>query len=107
MFDRIFTRQERTALAFVITVGIAGLGLIGWRKAHPPAPPAFSRLSVRVNAATAEELAALPGIGPVLAKRIVEDRKQHGHFLTLIDLSRVKGVTPKILEQLKYHVQFD
>ncbi len=105
--EGLFTRQERTALTFFVGVGIAGLLLIGWRKAYPPAPPAFVELKVHVNAATAEELAALPGIGPTLAKRIVEDRRQHGCFLTLTDLSRVKGVTPKVLEKLQNHVQFD
>ena len=107
MFERIFTRQERTALIFFVTVGIAGCALAGWRRSHLPPSPVFVELKVHVNTASAEKLAALPGIGPTLAARIVEDRTQRGRFLTLADLSRVKGVTPKILEKLKEHVQFD
>lgn len=107
MFEGILTRQERTALTFFVAVCIAGCGFIAWRKMHPPHPPAFMELKVHVNTATAEALVALPGIGPTLAKRIVEDRNQRGRFLILTDLRRVKGITPKILEKLKYHVQFD
>ena len=107
MFERIFTRQERSAIAFFTAVGIAGLALIVWRKGHPPVPAPFVQLTVHVNVATAEELAALPGIGPALAKRIIEDRNRQGRFLTLDDLSRIKGITPKILEKLQRHVQFD
>ena len=105
--ERIFTRQERKALLFVIGVGLFGFGVIGWQKMRPPRPPPFVQLSVHVNTATEAEWMALAGIGPVLARRIIEDRKRHGRFLTLADLSRVKGVTPKVLEKLKGLVRFD
>ena len=69
---------------------------------HFTPPPAVS-----VNRAEAAELVALPGIGPVMAERILQDRKMHGRFLTLSDLKRVKGVTPKVLEKVKGLVRFD
>ena len=103
---QLFTRQERMSLALAIGVSFVGILL-----AALPMPAAFhpapAMLTVRLNAATAEELASLPGIGPVLAQRIVEDRSRHGRFVTLSDLSRVKGITAKILEKLKGSVRFD
>lgn len=105
--EQMFTRQERLALLFVMGVSLVGGTLLGWRNIFPPAPPPFIRLEVRINRADPSELASLPGIGPVLAKRIVEDRKRYGLFLTLEDLKRVKGITPKILERLDGHVRFD
>ncbi|MBI3616422.1 MAG: helix-hairpin-helix domain-containing protein [Candidatus Omnitrophica bacterium] len=72
-----------------------------------PAQDASVRLAVRVNTASAPEIAGLPGIGPTVAQRIVEDRQRHGHFLTLADLKRVKGVSRKTLNQLQGYVRFD
>lgn len=106
-FEEVFTRQERLALGFLIMLGFGGLLLLAWQRAHPPSPPPFVRLSVRVNVASASELAALPGIGPRMAQRIVEDRQRHGRYLTLTDLRRVKGVAPKTLERLRGSVHFD
>lgn len=55
---------------------------------------------VNLNTATAEELDALPKVGPVLAKRIVEWRQQHGPFAAVEDLDAVDGVGPKMMESL-------
>ena len=47
---------------------------------------------VNVNTAPAEELTALPGIGEVLARRIVEYREEHGPFLSEEALMEVPGI---------------
>ena len=52
---------------------------------------------VDVNQASEEELQALPGIGPVLAKKIVDYRDKNGYFRTVQDLVKVKGIGPKLL----------
>jgi competence protein ComEA len=54
-----------------------------------------------LNSATVEALESLPGVGPVLAGRIVEYRTSHGGFRRLDDLLQVKGVGPKLLEGLR------
>ena len=58
-------------------------------------------LALDVNTATAEELEALPGIGPALAQRIVEYRKAHCPLRKLEDLLEVSGIGPKKLAELK------
>lgn len=55
---------------------------------------------VSLNAAPAEELATLPGIGPRLAQAIVADRAAHGAFQRLEDLTRVRGVGPALVRRL-------
>jgi competence ComEA-like helix-hairpin-helix protein len=50
---------------------------------------------IAINRASALDLEALPGIGPALAKRIVEEREKAGPFRSPRDLLRVKGIGPK------------
>jgi competence protein ComEA len=54
-----------------------------------------------LNRATAEELETLPGVGPVLAQRMVEWRKAHGRYRTVEDMRDVKGIGRKRMEQLR------
>jgi competence ComEA-like helix-hairpin-helix protein len=61
-------------------------------------------LALDPNQATATDLEAIPGIGPVLAKRIVEFREEHGPFRKLENLLEVKGLGPKILEKIGPYV---
>ena len=58
----------------------------------PPAPPPDDRLDL--NTASAAELQRLPGIGPVGAGRIVEERELGGPFRSVGDLVRVSGFGP-------------
>lgn len=55
---------------------------------------------INLNTADASELDALPKVGPVLAQRIVDWRKEHGAFKTVEELDAVDGVGPKMLEAL-------
>ena len=105
--DGIFTRQERLALGFLLGAGLLGMAFQSLRLDHPAAGSYQPRPAVAVNRASAAELTALPGIGPVLAERILKDRALHGRFLTMGDLQRVKGVTPKTLEKLRGYLRFD
>ena len=55
---------------------------------------------INLNTADASELDTLPKVGPVLAQRIVDWRKEHGAFKTVEELDAVDGVGPKMLEAL-------
>jgi competence protein ComEA len=55
---------------------------------------------VNVNRADAADLESLPGIGPVLAERIVADRAANGPFAGLGDLERVPGIGPALVARL-------
>lgn len=56
---------------------------------------------VHLNSATAEQLDALPGIGPVTAQKIVDWRQAHGAFASVDDLDAVPGIGPARIEQLR------
>ncbi len=59
---------------------------------------------LNLNTATAEELDRLPGIGPVLAKKIVDYRQKSGPFQSVDDLHAVPGIGPKRIEQIRSSV---
>ncbi len=63
--------------------------------------PAYT-LPLPLNTATAEQLsAALPGIGEVIAERIVAYREEHGGFVSLEELRNVEGIGEKKLEAIR------
>jgi competence protein ComEA len=54
-----------------------------------------------LNAATVEQLDALPGVGPVTAQRIVDWRTRNGRFATVDQLREVEGIGERRLGQLR------
>jgi competence protein ComEA len=58
-------------------------------------------VGVDINAATAMELEALPGVGPVLAQRIVTFRTERGPFSVVEDLLDVPGIGEAKLSQMR------
>jgi competence protein ComEA len=56
---------------------------------------------LRLNTATVADLDALPGIGPVLAQRIVDHRSAHGPFTSVAQLEDVPGIGPTIFAGLE------
>jgi competence protein ComEA len=56
---------------------------------------------IDLNTANAQQLDALPGVGPATATAIVNDRSAHGPFRSVDDLGRVRGIGKAKLEQLR------
>lgn len=55
---------------------------------------------VNINTCTKQELESLPGIGPVLAERIIEYREKNGKFKTIEDITKVSGIGAAIYEDI-------
>ena len=56
---------------------------------------------VNLNSATAPQLEELPGVGPVLAQRIIDWRTEHGRFASVDELGEVSGIGEKIFAALQ------
>ncbi len=66
---------------------------------QPTAP-----VKLNLNTANVDELSTLPGIGPVIAQRIVDYRNEHGAFSTFKDLDKVKGIGEARIAELQEYV---
>ncbi|MCF3104010.1 helix-hairpin-helix domain-containing protein [Streptomyces roseoverticillatus] len=60
---------------------------------------------VSLNSATVEQLDALPGVGPVLARHILDYRTQHGGFRSVEELRKVNGIGSRCFTDLRPLVQ--
>ena len=73
---------------------------------HHRAAPFFNQ-PLPINKADAEALMTIPGIGRVLAERIISLRNELGRFSTPEDILAVKGIGPKKLEKIRSHIVVD
>lgn len=83
-------RAERLVCTGPAVEGVAGLWL-GRR--------------LDLNAASAEDLTVVPGIGPALAARLVEARKARGGFERVGEVEEVKGIGPALRGRLEAYVE--
>jgi competence protein ComEA len=75
--------------------GIAGPTATGTGDGSAPSGP------IDLNTATAEQLDALPGVGPATAKAIIDHRTKNGPFRSVDDLLDVRGIGPAKLDALR------
>jgi competence protein ComEA len=81
-------------------VVVPGSGM-GGAAASLPAAGSSPSAPLDLNTATAEQLDALPGIGPVTAQKILDYRQAHGPFHSVAELEGVPDIGPARLAQLK------
>jgi competence protein ComEA len=126
------TPDEKKVIIFFLAVNAVGLSILAYKRTHPAAMPGLRPSAaglpapadtaatatvtvarpgkelltgkVNINAADLRSLQRLPGIGPAMAQRIVDYRRQAGTFHTTRELSKVKGIGPKKLKLLLEHV---
>jgi competence protein ComEA len=79
----------------------AGTAAAAGGDAAAPSPSA----PVDLNTATAEQLDALPGVGPVTAQKIITYRQAHGPFTSVDQLDAISGIGPARIADLKGLVQ--
>lgn len=124
------TKTEQRVILFLTVTLVVGVGIRLYQETFP-SQPQFDYRSVdssfaaiqeqlasdsvqqksrgldqplNINTASKHELITLPGIGEVLADRIVLYRTDKGSFASVEDLQRVKGISKKKFEKLKPYV---
>jgi len=74
--------------------------------ARSAADPTVPIVPIDLDVATESDIETLPRIGPVLARRIVDDRMQNGAFGSIEGFERVRGVGPALAAALRARVTF-
>ena len=76
--------------------------------ANEPTPTAPYRYEtagkININVASADELTLLPGIGKTYADRIVAHRMKYGPFLSIEELTNIKGISESRFEAIKEYI---
>jgi len=96
-------RLAAILIAVFFTMNFLTLAQAQSPKAPAPAKEAGGA-KVNVNQATVEQLMTISGIGPVMAKRIVDFRDKNGPFKKVEDLLAVQGIGEKNLERFKNQI---
>jgi len=96
-------RNMTKGLAVALVLGVLAFPLLA-QQAQQTAPQTAGKAAadkVNINAAGLDELQKLPGIGPKIAQRILDYRKQSGNFKRIEDLMKVRGIGEKVFLKLK------
>ena len=100
----LLARSDQNAINLAAPLADGQQVAVGVQGAAAPADPAGRRSGpggpVDLNRAGVADLEALPGVGPVLAQRIVDHREQHGPFGAVDELQDVPGIGPAIFDGL-------
>lgn len=103
------TTEDSSAVAAIARASALGDSVPLWATEHHAGDSALVQVAdapgsgviIDLNSANQEQLESLPGIGPVLARRILETRTQMRGFTRIDDLLEVTGIGPRRLQTLR------
>ena len=82
-------------LALCLSLVFSSVSVLAQKSTH------VSTEKINLNTATVEQLQSLPGIGPAIAKAIVEHRTKAGKFIRIEEIINVKGIGEKKFQKIK------
>lgn len=108
----VLRRMDQATVAALVLFALLGMGAYWFVQGGPRgelieidrAEPLTARYLVNINQADWPELAELPGVGEMLARRIIDSRAAKGRFADHDDLLRVPGIGKRTLEKLKSYL---
>jgi competence protein ComEA len=101
MVEECMKRYTVSVLVAAVLLGAGGAppDLSAAEKTRERPAVVVAEPKININTATESELKKLKGVGPALAKRIVEYRNAHGEFKKPEDLQKVEGVGQSLWER--------
>ncbi len=94
-------RHLSFALALVLCLSLAMAPVTAFAQQSKASSKATATEKVNLNTATLEQLQTLPGIGPAVAKRILDHRTKVGKFNKIEEILNVKGIGEKRFQRMK------
>jgi len=109
-------KREKLILLVIITILVLGLIVRLYQKQSvsvnliessftPEAGPKDLSTKININEADEAALMSLKGVGPALAKRIIDHRTKNGRFSSIEELKEVKGIGEKLLNRIKDEIE--
>ena len=95
-------RKLRIAVRALLSLFLLAILQAALASGHKPKVPPSKPIDI--NVASSDELQELPGIGPVIAQRIIDYRKKSGPFRRVEDLIAVRGISDKRFAKIKPYV---
>ncbi len=97
----MLSESERRVLIFIIFVLLVGSTAGFFRRSSTKETKPLTSFPICINAAAEEELVLLPGIGDVIAKRILDYRSKNNGFKSKDEIMKVKGIGKVKFEKIK------
>lgn len=101
------TSDERKVILFLVSLALLGVGISFGSKKIPRLSHALALgqdiFKLDLNQVDKERLLEIPGIGVKLAERILEYRRENGHFRNKEELQNIRGITQFRYEKLKQY----
>jgi competence protein ComEA len=106
------TTAARRCVVAVLAIGLIAVSVAtapvlaqnGSRTAAAEGPPAAK---IDLNQATLDQLETIPGVGPSLARRILDFRTEQGPFRRIEDLLKIKGIGEKSFQKMQAYVMVE
>jgi competence protein ComEA len=94
-------RKTKVVCVLALCVGLmlSSVSIMAQKSAPAPAPASTEKINI--NSASVEQLQSLPGIGPAIAKAIIEHRTKAGKFNRIEEIMKVKGIGEKKFQKIK------
>ncbi len=102
----MLTKEEKSILIIILISFIAGIFtyfLFSYNKKIKK--EIISHGKIDINKATAEEIDKLPGIGSIIAERIIEYREKNNGFKKIEELKNIRGLTSKKYEKIRKYIE--
>ena len=107
--DALLRPRDRRTVTVLTAGALALLAAVWWRNGGESggtididrAPPLTAQFQLNVNQADWPELIQLPGVGRTLAERLIAEREEGGEFRSVEELTRVDGIGPRTIEQIR------
>jgi competence protein ComEA len=111
--------RERIIIAALVLLLMLGIGVSAYRKACSgvnirsakipggasdaifPDQDLSDGIRIDINTAGEADLEKIKGVGKVMARRIIEYRKENGLFISIDDIKKVKGIGPILFDKIK------
>ena len=91
------SKKSKIACVLILCLGLAFSSVSVLAQKSAPVPSE----KINLNSANTEQLQSLPGIGPAIAKNILEYRAKVGKFNKIEEIINVKGVGEKKFQKIK------